>query len=84
MLTMTATPRAMPNVMMANWMGCRSRVRRESTVQRSADKLTVRKPQDTVGVRGGFQAVRDHQQGAVLFTSQAGKQGHHLRPGFFI
>src|SRR5215216_2870691 len=29
-LTMTATPRAIPNVMMANWIGFRSKVRSES------------------------------------------------------
>src|SRR5258707_15771226 len=42
-LTMTATPRAIPNIMMANWMGFRSQVRRESILRapQSVDLVRV-------------------------------------------
>src|SRR5258706_11222668 len=45
-LTMTATPRAIPKVMMANWMGFRSKVRRESmlNVLQSVDRVRVAVP----------------------------------------
>ena len=44
----------------------------------------MRKPQDTVGMRGCFAAVCDKQQGTVLLARQTGKQGHYLRARFFI
>src|SRR5258706_9021763 len=45
-LTMTATPRAIPNIMMANWMGFRSKVRRESMLSapQSVDHARVAVP----------------------------------------
>src|SRR5260221_14282196 len=45
-LTMTARPRAMPNIMMANWMGFRSEVRRESMLSapQSVDHARVAVP----------------------------------------
>ena len=47
-------------------------------------QLTVRKSQDSIRVGGGFDAVRDDQQGAVLFAGQLCQQGHHLCAGLFI
>src|SRR6266508_6355392 len=46
MLTMTATPRAIPSVMMANWMGFRSKVRRESILSapQPVDRVRVAVP----------------------------------------